>query len=369
MSFLLQSHVWRVACGVGPLCLLLELGCGGGPAPEAVARFPVGPARVENVAIVQEYPAILSAVRYAELRSRVDGVVEAVHVDEGQRVQRGDPVFEISAGLLHQRLLVAQSQLARAEAELVAARLERDQARTLVEQAVVSPAELALAEARAEAASAARAEAQAGVGLARLEREQATVRAPFDGVINRLPRRAGSMVAAQELLTTVSDSGEIFAYFSLSEQEALEWASAANRPAEVTLRLADGGEHPQPGVVDALGAELDPDTRTLQLRARFPNADGLLRHGGTATVLVRRSAADAVLVPQRATRDVQGNVYVYVVGADQVPVPRRIVAARRVGEDYWVSDGLAAGENIVLDGIQKLREGQAIVTSPAEQET
>jgi membrane fusion protein (multidrug efflux system) len=177
------------------------------------------------------------------------------------------------------------------------------------------------------------------------------------------------MVAAQELLTTVSDSGEIFAYFSLSEQEALEWASAANRPAEVTLRLADGGEHPQPGVVDALGAELDPDTRTLQLRARFPNADGLLRHGGTATVLVRRSAADAVLVPQRATRDVQGNVYVYVVGADQVPVPRRIVAARRVGEDYWVSDGLAAGENIVLDGIQKLREGQAIVTSPAEQET
>lgn len=350
------------------LCLLGAAGCAAaGPAAEPAPAFPVGQARVQSVTVEQEYVAELVAVRYAELRARVDGVIDAVHVDEGQSVRAGEPIFSVNTRALSQQLAVAEALARRAEAELSAAQAERDNTRALQAQGVVSAAALTLAEATVEAALASREEARANAGLARLQRDLATVRAPFDGVVNRLPLKVGSSVSAQDLFTTISDPSELFAYFSLSEREGLAWlARGGVDPAQpVGLVMADGALYPEAGAIDAVSSELDPDTRSLVLRARFANPAGLLRHGGSAKVRLGTALQSALLVPQRATRDLQGSTFVYVLDGEGVPQPRRIDATQRWGEDFIVASGLQPGESFVLEGLQKLRAGEPITVRDA----
>lgn len=255
-----------------------------------------------------------------------------------------------------------------AEAELGAAELERDNVRVLLERDVVSPAELARAEAEVRVLQARVEEARAQAGLAEVQRDLALVAAPFDGVVNRVPLRVGSTVAEDHLLTTLTDPSEMFAWFHLSEREALEWSTLReeDRPQEVSLVLADGTVFPHVGRIDAAASELDPATRNLALRARFPNPDRVLRHGGSGKVVLRSEIRDAVFVPQRSTIDVQGNHYVYVVEQGGVPRARRIVPRARLGDDFVVSGGIGADERFVLEGVQKVRDGEPIATRDAQ---
>ena len=329
---------------------------------ELPARFPVAVPEIKDTAIEREYVAEIRAVRYAELRSRFKGILESVSVDEGQPVKAGQTLFTVNARALRQELLVARAATLGAEAELKAAQLELQNTKLLQEKNVVSSAELALAEAKVQMLRAKVEESKATAERAVVELGFAEVKAPFDGVINRVPRKAGSAVGEDELLTTITDTSEVFAYFRITERESLEYVASDSRDRSdgVALKLVDGSRFPNEGVIDAIASEFDRETGTLAYRARFANPTGTVKHGSSGKVVLRSDLRGALLVPQKSTFDVQGDLYVYVVDSHDVPRARKIFVKARVDQAFVIDRGLEEGERFVLDGVQKVRDGSRI---------
>lgn len=315
--------------------------------------------------VEREFVGQVRAVRHVELRARARGVVEAAHVDEGQRVKAGQLLFTLGTRAVQQELERARATVASAVAELRAAQIAHDNTRMLFDRQVVSNAELELASAQVAALEARLREARAEEGHAEVNLSFGAVRAPFDGVINRLPRRVGSLVAEDELLTTLADTSEMHVYFQVSEQEYL---ALSRRPqgmgAGVTLKLADGSVHPHAGSIDAVESEFDRATGNIAFRARFPNPDGLLRHGASGKVVLRESLDDAIVVPQQSTFEVQEHLFVFTVDDEDIVHATRLMPRARLADTFVVESGLAAGDRFVVEGAQRLRHGQRIVARP-----
>lgn len=332
-----------------------------GPAPE---EFVVATPTIGAV-VEREYVGQVRAVRHVELRARARGVIEGTHVDEGQSVQAGQLLFSLSTRALRQDLERARAAVASAVAELRAAQIEFDNTRMLYDRQVVSNAEFELAAAQVAALEARLREARAEEGHAELNLSFGEVRAPFAGVVNRLPRRVGSLVSEDELLTTLSDTSEMHVYFQVGEQEYL---ALSRRPQEqsagVTLKLADGSVHPGTGRLDAVESEFDRATGTIAFRARFPNPDGLLKHGASGKIVLRESLDDAVVVPQQSTFEVQEHLFVFRVDEEDVVRATRLVPRARLADTFVIESGLTAGDRFVVEGAQRLRDGQRILTRP-----
>lgn len=309
------------------------------------------------------YVADVRAKQRVEVRSRIKGFIESVAVDEGQAVEKGQLLFTINVTELKQQDTIARASARRAEAELKIAELERDGTRMLFDEEVVSEAELALAESKVSSLRALLEEARAT--RAAINLEYARVLAPFDGVVNRIPLRAGSAVDDQHPLTTITDTSEVFAYFRVSESEYLEYTSAATGvPQEVWLRLADGSVYSSPGMIDAMESEFDRDTGSIAFRARFPNESGRLKHGSSGTVIVRTDLRSALLVPQRSTFEIQEQLYVYVVDDDNTARARRILPKLRLNDSFVVASGLERTDQFVFEGVHKLRDGMTVRALP-----
>ncbi len=350
-----------------PLVLATAVACSAPPAaPEQSDSFPVATPRLAPSTYERSYVTNLSARRRTEVRARARGIVEAVHVDEGQAVKEGDLLFVVSAGELEHELEKARAARKSAEAELQAARVERNNTSMLHERNIVSESELALADARLQAARARLDEARAVEGQADLAARYSRVRAPFAGVVNRIPHKLGATVDEGELLTTITDTSEMLAYFRLSEQEYLAaWAPGRGEPVrEVHLRLADGQIYSQAGTIDAMETEIDTGTGSIGLRARFPNPAGVLLHGGSGTVSVKVPLGEALLVPQKSTFQVQDQIYVYALDADGAARARRIEPVSRLGEFFVVRSGLGPDEKFIVEGLQHVREGDRIAARP-----
>jgi membrane fusion protein (multidrug efflux system) len=341
----------------------LTFGCSSktSEAAEPPPQFPVATPTVKDTVVDRAYVAEIRAVRHAELRSRFKGILETVGIDEGQRVKAGQTLFTVNARALKQEVLVAKAATLGAEAELAAADLELKNTRLLQEKRVVSEAEVALSASKVQTLRAKVQEAKASAARAAVELGFAEVKAPFDGVINRVPHKAGSAIGEDELLTTLTDTSEVFAYFRLTEREYLAYAATtAAAPTGVTLQLVDGTPFPAKGTIDAIASELDRETGTLTYRARFANPTGILRHGSSGKVILTTDLHDALLVPQKATFDVQGNIYLYVVDANNVPHARKLVVGARIGDAFVVEQGLAKTERFVVEGVHKVKDGVRI---------
>lgn len=347
---------------------LLLAGCdeAARPAPEP-QEFPVGSPSI-GATLTREWVGQIHAIRQVELRAHHRGMVEALGVDEGQTVSRGQLLFTINTRGLEQERLKAQAAVASANAELKAARVEAANTRLLFENHVVSEPELELAQAKVEALAASVREAKAEVEIASVRLSFARIHAPFDGVVNRLLRREGSLVLEEDLLTTITDTSEVFVYFSVSEQDYLEHMSTAatDRPEHVRLQLANGADYPHAGVIDAIASELDDSTGAIAFRARFPNPDRLLKQGATGKIVIAREEPEAVVIPQRATFEIQENVYVFTVDDDDVVHATRVTPLGRVGSDFVLERGLAPTDRIVLEGAQRLKDGAQIVALEPE---
>lgn len=322
--------------------------------------------KLETATYERQFPGEVHALRHAEVRSRLKGLVESVAVDEGQAVKAGQALFSISAAELTQGLLKARAATKSAEAELKLAELEADSTQMLFEKKVVSSAELELARSKVEALRARVEEAKASSQQLAVGLTYAKVRAPFDGVVNRIPRKTGSVVGEDELLTTITDTSEVFVYFRVSEQEYLEFAASEGerRAAQVSLQLADGSLHPQPGVIDAVESEISRDTGKLAFRARYPNPSGRLKHGSSAKVVVRARVEQALLVPQKSTFEIQGRLFVYSIDAQNITHAKQIVPKLRVGDSFVLASGLEPQDRFVVEGVQKLKEGMQIDAVP-----
>ncbi|WP_145432917.1 efflux RND transporter periplasmic adaptor subunit [Lacipirellula limnantheis] len=302
----------------------------------------------KDVTSTQRYVCQIHSRRHIEVRALESGYLEEVKVKEGQAVKEGDLLFKILPTLYQAKL---DSELA--EAQL--AQIEFNNTKKLYEQKVVSPQEVALAQAKLD-------KANAQVKLAQAELNFTDVKAPFDGIIDRLHEQQGSLIEEGDILTTLSDNDVMWVYFNVPEARYIEYESEMDQQHElqVDLELANGKEFPQIGKIGAIEADFNNKTGNIAFRADFPNPTGLLRHGQTGTVILSHVEKDAIVIPQRATFEILAKRYAYVVGEDNLVHQREIQVKNEMEDVYVIKEGLGVNDKIVLEGIRQVRDGEKV---------
>lgn len=301
------------------------------------------------VTLVQQYVCQIHSQRHIQVRALEMGYLEAIQVKEGQSVKQDDLLFTVKP-ILYKSKLDAEN----AEARL--AQLEYDYTKKLFEDKVVSKQEVALLEAKL-------AKAQAKAQLAAAELDFATVKAPFDGIIDRLQLQQGSLVQEGEVLTTLSDNSVMWVYFNVPEARYLEYMNELSQhkdELQIELMLADHTKFKQVGKIGAIEADFNNQTGNIKFRADFPNPDRLLRHGQTGTILVSRVQNDALVIPQRAVFEVLDKRYVYVVDKDDVAHQREIDVQDELEDIYVLKGGISVDDKIILEGIRQVRDGDKV---------
>lgn len=336
-------------------------------------KYPVLSVKTEKANLFTDYPVVLQGIKDVEMRPKIDGFVEAIYVDEGQTVKKGQPLFKIYAPQYHEESMAAVASIKNAEAELNNARMQVAKAKPLVKEGIISNYELESAEYALRSKEAQLAQSKANLNNAQANVGYTQVVAPFDGVIGLIPYKVGALVssASPEALTTVSEITSINAYFSMNEKEFIDFMQKNGEQTmqqrlaslqEVTLILANGSEYNQKGKINTVSGQVDPQTGSVNFRAIFTNPQGLLRSGNSATIRVYEEVASAILVPQKATFEVQGKRFVYVADATGVVKSTEISVLEKVPNSQYfvVTKGLKSGDKIVSADIGGLREGAKI---------
>jgi membrane fusion protein (multidrug efflux system) len=317
---------------------------------EETVVYPVtSPVQMDTV-INKEFVSQIRSERNIEIRALEKGFLEKIYVDEGQHVQAGQVLFRIMPQLYQADVLKAKAEVAQAEIEL-------QNASTLAKSNVVSINEKRMAKAKLDAA-------KAELNLAQTHLSFTTIRAPFSGIIDRLPLKLGSLVDEGDLLTSLSDNGGIFAYFNVSEPEYLNYQthSAERENNQVSLIMANGEVFPNKGTIQTIEGEFDNETGNIAFRAKFPNSNQLLRNGETGKIQMTLPLKNALIIPQKATYEIQDQKYVFVVGKDGVARSKNIKVSYELPDIYVVSEGLDVGDKILLEGVQKVKDDQKVET-------
>jgi len=311
----------------------------------------------ENLDIKQQYVAQIRAVQHIELRSLEKGYLQNIFVDEGQFVKKGQKMFQIMPMLL-------EAELKKAKAEYQLTKIEYDNTLSLQKRGVVSINELSLAKAKLD-------RSQAELDLAQTHLEFSTVKAPFDGIMDRFHVRLGSLVDEGELLTTISDNSKMWLYFNVSESDYLDYMSnkEQNNETPLELVLANGALFPYSGKIDTIEADFNNEVGNVAFRATFPNPNQLLRHGETGTVLLTKKYNNALVIPQKATYEVLDKKFVYVINDKNELESREIKIAAEVPHLFVISSGLNDGDKILLEGLGKVHVGDVVKTKFQDRET
>ena len=307
------------------LTALLAFSCGnsqqGGMPALSLAVMTVEPTSQE---LNSAYPATIKGQQDIEIRARVSGYITKLCVDEGAVVHKGQPLFLIDAVPYQKAVQAAEAAVEVAKANVATTQLTVDSKTELHAQNIISDYDLQTAKNSLASAKAALAQAEAQLASAHNDLSYTTITSPSDGVVGTIPFRVGSLVGTttQEPLTVVSDINKMFVYFSMNEKQLLALTrqkdgsvnSMIGAMPEVQLQLADGTMYPAKGKIETLSGVIDLSTGAVQMRATFPNAQRLLRSGGTGTVLIPSVLDSALLIPQSATYEVQDKKFVYVLG-------------------------------------------------------
>lgn len=316
---------------------------------EGAVFLTTSPVRTDTE-VTREYVCQIRAIQHIELRALESGYLENIFVDEGQAVKRGQRMFQILPKLY-------EAELHKAQAETAVARIEYQNTKKLADGHVVSSSELALSRAKLD-------KTNAEVELAKAHLGFTDIKAPFDGIMDRLHVRRGSLVEDGELLTTLSDNSKMWVYFNVNEAEYLDYKSRASSGAVATVKLlmANGKLFANTGRVETIEADFNNETGTIAFRATFANPDGLLRHGETGKVLMTSPLKNALLLPQKATFDVMDKKYVFVVDKEGVVRARAITVAEELPQVYVIESGLTENDKVLLEGLRKVKDGDKIAT-------
>lgn len=349
---------------VAAVAALLVSACKSEPqnAVSETAKFPVVSPVLTDTSYNSEYVAEIQSLQNVEIRARVRAFITKIHVDEGHRVKKGQLLFTLGAQGFREELNKAQAVLQSSIAEQKPLEIEMENTRLLVEKNIVSKTELDMKNAQLAVLKAKIEEAKADISAAQLNLSFTEIRAPFDGIIGRIPNKAGSLVEEGAMLTTFSDNDGVFAYFNVSEKEYLGIAQQKDffQKNNLTLLLADGTPHRYPGKIETIDGQFDPNTGNIALRARFPNPQQLLRHGASGKVLIKNELKNVLIVPQKSTFDVQDKTYVFVVDKDGIVSRRAIVPKLRLPQLFVVESGVTVADRVLFEGIQNVREGDKI---------
>jgi membrane fusion protein (multidrug efflux system) len=333
---------------------------------EAVSKYPVvQPALVDTV-FTKEYIADIHSIQNVEIRTHVKGFIEKIHVDEGKPVRKGQILFTLGSREFRENLLKANANYKSLIAELRVAEVELKNTRTLAEKNIVSNSELEMAQARKEAIEAKIEEARAAISIAQLNLSFTEVKAPFDGVINRIPFKTGSLVSEGDLVTTISNNNEVFAYFNVSEKEFIDIMHNDSTSAmkDVILLMANNQPFRYHGRVETAENEIDKETGNIAFRARFRNPELVLKHGASGKILVREKLRNAMVIPQKTTFEIQDKIYVFIIDSSNIVRMRNITPKLRLPHLYVVEAGLLPEDRILYEGIQQVKEGERITPQP-----
>ena len=339
--------------------------CGGGSGRPNFGdnEFPVVTVGTASTTMQTTYPATIKGVQDVQICPKVSGFITQINVKEGQTVGAGQVLFVIDNATYQAQVRQAQASVNTAQAACNTAKLSFENSQKLYENKVIGDFELQSATNQYEQAKAGLAQAQAALASAKEMLSFCYVKSPAAGVVGTLPYKVGTLVSAQNVLTTVSNISSMEVYFSLTEKDALAMTNATlSEMPSVQLLLADGSVYGHEGKVTKMSGVIDASTGSVQLIALFPNPEKMLKSGGSGAIIIPRSNSSAIIIPQACVSEVQNKKFVYTLGKDNKVLYTEIkVDPQNDGNNYIVTDGLKVGDKYVTNGITKLSDGMEIV--------
>jgi len=333
----------------------------------------------KDVPIYSEWVGTMDGLVNATIRAQVSGYLIKQNYREGELVKKGQVLFEIDPRPFQAALAQAKGELARQEAAHENARLTLARVKPLAEQNALSKKDLDDATSAELATQASVFAAKAAVQKAALDLEFTRITSPIDGIAGIAKAQLGNLVGpgTNEELTTVSTVDPIKVYIQVSEQQYLktregveEREAHAPRDIPLQLTLADGSVYPQLGQFSLADRQVDVTTGTIKVATLFPNPGNMLRPGQFARVRAQMDVKKgALLVPQRAVAEMQGKYLVAIVGSNNKAEIRPVKVGERVDSQWVIAEGLKAGERIVAEGIQKVKQDMPVTPKPFRAES
>lgn len=326
------------------------------------ASFPVSQIQNKTVTGYQQYPTNLEGIINSDVRAKIGGYIQKVLVDEGQKVSKGQVLFKLETQSLSE-------DAGAAKARINVAQVEVDKLIPLVEKNIISPVQLATAKANL-------AQAKANYSSVSASISYATIKSPVNGFVGKINFREGTLVSPndQMSLTTVSDISKVYAFFSLNETQYLDFLQntegknlqekIANFPS-VNLILANGSTYSETGKIETSSGQINQNTGTVSFRAVFNNPNQLLTNGNSGKIEVPIVYKDAIVIPQQATYDQQGNIMVFKVGQDNKVLATIVKVKAAVDNLYVIESGINKNEKFVVTGVGKLKNGMEIAPKQA----
>ena len=344
------------------VCAVVLVSCNGNSnqgqqAAMAPMSIPVVEVPLKDVSGYTTYPTSIEGTINSQVRTKVSGYITDVLVDEGQPVKKGQTLFTLETQTLSQ-------DAGAAEANVAAAQVEVNRLKPLVAKGIIGKVQLETAEARLV-------QAQASYNSIAANIDYATIKSPVNGNVGAIPYRQGALVSPNDPspLTTVSMIDEVYAYFALNERDYLNFIQTTegdnlgekikNFP-PVELRMVNGSVYEEKGKIETVTGQVSTSTGTVSFRARFPNPNRLLANGNSGSIMIPKNYKQATVIPESATFEQQGKVYIYKVQGDTVAVSAIIEVTDRIESLIVVASGLEAGEKIVAQGVGSLRNNTPI---------
>ena len=338
-NFLHKVAIWSCVAGLLPACQ-----SSGEKQVKSKETIPVTVLQPTTIDLPRSYVADIQAIQFVEIKARVEGFIQQVLVDEGQLVKKGQPMFRLNSENYMEVLKAAEANYKQTQAQLEMANYETERVQRLVDKQIISPIRLDQVKREREVARMKVEQARAEMQRAQMEYSYTTITAPFTGYVDRIPYKVGSLVNPESLLTTVSDISEIFAYYKVNESEYLR-----------LKRAQLSGENLQ----ETVEGDFERGTGSIAFRVRFPNPDGLLKHGVTGKVRMMTHMEDVYMIPQKSTFEIQDFTYVYLFNEEGKVEVRSFNPIERF-QNYYVTQDFPAGTTIVYEGVQLVKDGMQI---------
>lgn len=358
------------------LAVISIASCKSRTAEEVNCDYKLLTVKPEDRIMMREYSARLAGQQVVEVRPQVSGLITRICIDEGQKVRKGQVLFVLDQVPYKAALAEAQANVKSAEANLAIAKLNLESTEVLREKNVVQDYDLYTARNELALAEATLAQAKAQEINAANNLSYTEVRSPVDGVAGMISYRVGALVnsSISEALVTVSDDSKVYAYFSMNESQISSLTEQygsldefMKRMGDVELQMAGGKMYGEKGHISAVSGIVTSGTGTVVLRADFPNGKGLLRSGGSATVMVPETLSQVMVIPQSATYELQNRSFAYkVVDGKAQSVPLTLFRLNN-GKEYVVEEGLEPGDVIIAEGAGLVKEGANVNVKQGEE--
>ena len=322
---------------------------------EKVESYPISTLSTQNVELQSTFPAIIKGQEDIDIKPRIDGFIEKVYVDEGSIVKKGQTLFKINSP-------VSVQNIENTQANYNTAKLDLERMQPLADKGIISTV-------RISAYKNAFASAKAALEQARASLSWTNVISPVDGIVGTIAYRQGSLVNNTTVLTTVANTTNVIAYFSMNEKDLYEFlrqwngnsqAEKIKNMPQVKLLLSDGSEYEEKGRIETISGVVDAVSGAVNFRATFSNKQGLLRSGTSAKIVIPQTLKNVFVIPQKATFSQQDKILVYKVQGDSVVQKVITVKPTPDAKNYAVLQGLEVGDKIVTDGILTLKNGKKI---------